>query len=85
MKTIPERIQEACATTQPGTKERIKALKAIKWVLAHESGLCAALNGLDCALVLPDKAQVFTACDNEVLKLKFWQASLGVTLSIVPV
>lgn len=83
--TIASRIKDALASTVPNSRERKKALLAIKWVMAHESGLCAGLIGLDCALVHPDKAQIFSACDNEVSKLRFWQASLGVVLSIIPV
>lgn len=82
MKTLPERIADAIAATQPQSKARNKALAAIRWRL--KSGLLYA--GMDAqfsaALVGPDDAAVFDARCCEKLKLAYWQAITGRTFEV---
>jgi hypothetical protein len=80
---LAELIAAACAATQPNTRERRKALSAIRWRLVHQrTGLYAGLSGIEAALVPADDAQTFTGCDNEALKLAYWQRALGVPLEL---
>lgn len=73
-------IAGALNTTNPGT-ERIRRLKAIRWVLQTKDGRFAYLSGMDCALTTAVKdAQVFDGRDNEATKAWFWEKQLGVSL-----
>lgn len=87
MKTLHDRIKAACAATQPKTKARNIALAAIKWRLEAHGGLVAGIDdSLVCGLFQPDSphAQTFDGRDNEQMKLRYYQAVIGVPLSIVP-
>lgn len=81
--TLQDRIAAACQSAPAGTKARNKALQGIRWVLKDFHGNYAFLNDIDCDLT-PNlhEASVFTACDNEVAKRKFWEAQLGCNLEI---
>lgn len=64
-------------------KTRNEALKAVQWCMKADNGQYAGLSDtLACALVPMDRAMIFDGRDNEVLKLSFYQQSLGVKLSI---
>lgn len=76
MTPIQSTVNNAIKTTEPKTKQRNAALKAIRWVFSTARGY-GALSGLDCAEVSEiSQATVFTGLDNEVLKTKFWGLQL---------
>jgi hypothetical protein len=84
LELLHEQIAEACSATKPRTRDRMKALAAIKWRLESFEGLCAGLDDkFGCALVLPHNAVVFDGRDNEEMKKKFYETILGVELAIV--
>lgn len=78
--SLAGRIAHTIATTPEGP-QRVKALKAIRWVLACSDGPegYARLTGtFECTLTQNlDRASVFDGRDNEELKSKFWTAQLG--------
>lgn len=83
MTTIQKAIAQVCEATEPNTKERNKALRAVRWVLQSPQGLFGALNAktAECFLTdYPEKAQVFDGRDNEALKATFWSKQLGLKL-----
>ncbi len=72
---ITAKVAEACATTEPLTKARNKALASVRWVLACENGF-AALSGLQIIIVADiSAAQVFDGRDNEEMKARFYSAA----------
>lgn len=84
---LSKRIQVAVASTAPLTKERNKALAAVKWVLKVSNTsndlYCKLSPSLECVLT-PDlvEAQVFDGRDNETTKLAFWSDQVGEPLEI---
>lgn len=83
---LAERIAHAIATTPTKTKERNKALGAIKWRLETAEGLQAGLDTAHaCALFPPNSPQVMTfdGRDNEQMKQRFYAAALRQPLAIV--
>lgn len=81
MKVIQDAIEKAMDATQPKTKERNRALAAVKWVLKCMTPFgvrYAGLNGMTCILVdRVNDAQVFDGRDNETMKAHFWGIQLG--------
>lgn len=75
---IAERIQWACAATEPRTKGRNKALAAVRWVLICASGYAALSPDARC-IIVPDlsDALVFDGRDNEETKARYYSAALG--------
>jgi len=73
---LTERIQQAIASTPEG-KPRLKALKAIQWRLKSPAGY-ATFSGVGEA----SEALVFSGCDNETLKARYFQALTGHTFAI---
>lgn len=77
---LSQRIAHAVATT-PSGPARIKALKAIRWVLACSDGPegYAVLNGEHscCLTGYVESAIKFDGRDNEVVKAAFWSRQLG--------
>jgi hypothetical protein len=75
---IQSRIAQACASTEPSTKARNKALATVRWVLICASGYAALTPDARC-IVVEDiaSAQVFDGRDNEQLKARFWSIQLG--------
>lgn len=83
---LAERIAQAIASTPTKTRERNKALAAIKWRLETEEGLQAGLDSAgNCALFPPNSPQVLTfdARDNEEIKRKFYSAVLRQPVAVV--
>lgn len=74
---IATKINEAIAATEPKTKERNKALSAVRWVLICASGYAALTQDARCIIVedIAD-AQVFDGRDNEAMKAKFYSVML---------
>lgn len=81
---LAARIQAACDSTEPFTKDRMKALKAVKWTLkiAGISNDVYALEyrSMDQKEYLTSdksKAVVFDGRDNQDAKLAYWSAMIG--------
>jgi hypothetical protein len=75
-------IRGAMDATEPFTKARQKALKAVKWRLRAPDGQYAGLDGLRAALVPAQKAQTFDGRDNERTKIAFYSAILRTPLTV---
>lgn len=86
--TLAEAIEKACASTEPRTQERMKALAAVKWVLRDQFGDYAALGpdavGPNAVKMVQDKAQaaVFDGRDNEERKVAFYNAITGLNFHV---
>lgn len=80
---VSKAIAQVITNTSIG-KERTKALKSVRWVLATAVDEFACLKGLDCALTdRIESAQIFDGRDNEALKARFWESQLGKKLVAV--
>lgn len=83
---LAAKIAAAIASTKAGTKERSKALEAIKWRLESPSGLVAGLDNAGGCILCPAEsplAQVFDGRDNETMKRQMYQMLLGEPLALV--
>jgi len=78
-------IDRAAKGTEPFTRGRSRALASVRWVLATEDGRFVAVNGSARASLVrdPAEAMVYDGRDNEELKAPFFEAILGVPLTVV--
>lgn len=81
---LEERIAEAVKATKPG-KDRVAALKAIKWRLVDDMGRFVGLIGQSpVATFIPahcaKDAIVFDGRDNHIQKCAFYTSVLGVAV-----
>lgn len=78
-------IARAVKGTKPFTNARNDALATVRWVLATEDGRFVAVNDAAQAGLVhdPAKATIYDGRDNEELKTQFFEAILGVPLTVV--
>lgn len=89
---LAARIKAACDSTPPKTKARNKALSEIKWTfrVANTSNTVFLSEKVQQELRPTEwltydvkQAAVYTGCDNEVMKQKFFEAIIGEPLELV--
>lgn len=78
-------IARAMKGTKPFTNARNDALATVRWVLATDDGRFVAVNDTAQAGLArdPAKATIYDGRDNEELKTLFFEAILGVALTVV--
>lgn len=82
---LHQAIDRASEGTRPKTAARMRALASVRWVLATEDGRFVTVDESARASLTTNstRAVVYDARDNEELKLRFMEALLGTSLSIV--
>lgn len=82
--TLQERIQAACDSTPPKTRERNEALAQIRWALRDPNGNYAGLDSHAQIIAVSDvkDAQVFDGRDNEQLKRDFYSRITGMDYTV---
>lgn len=82
---LQRNIAGAVGGTEPFTTARNAALATVRWILATEDGRFVAVDDRGFATLVsdPQRAAVYDGRDNEELKLEFFEALLGVSLTVV--
>ena len=86
MKTLMHRtIANATKGTTPFSAERSRALATVRWMLATDDGRFVAVNAQAQAELVRDlsQASIYDGRDNEELKVRFFEAILGVPLQVI--
>lgn len=82
---LDQAIDRAIEHTRPKTDARIRALASVRWVLATDDGRFVTVDeGARASLTTNSRhATIYDGRDNEELKLRFMEALLGKSLSVV--
>ncbi len=72
MKTVQDAIAEAIKIGKPKTKERLAALKSVRWYLRTSYGYVCVQDG---------EPTIFDGRDNEEMKCRYYSAILGVPVT----
>lgn len=78
-------IERAVEGTRPFTAARNRALASVRWVLATADGRFVAVDGQAQVRLVSEsaKAAIYDGRDNEELKRPFFEALVGVPLTVV--
>lgn len=81
---LAQRIQAACSSTSPKTRERMNALAAIRWVLRDQNGNYAALGSKGSVIAVEsiNEALVFDGRDNEEMKRGYYRRITGMDYTV---
>lgn len=82
---IDSAIEHASRGTAPGSKDRMKALARVRWLLASDDGRFVAHDAQVRAVLVNNQCEaiIYDGRDNEQLKCRFMESLLGVPLTVV--